>query len=249
MNITRRRSIAAARIGPIGRYAVAPRKVTGSDGFIAEAAIGQHAHQCALVEALADLQHRIDVTDGDDLRRVSRRQRGQHGIDLARVVLVHRHCQPKSGALSPIQRSTSKLPMCAPIRKAPPPAATTCVHQRFALQRHLEQVVALGQQVDAIVDRGGERHDLAEAVDGARLAPQCAPQVVAHAAPGPGRKHEVIAGNQVQEHASRPAGPGAATAMPSMRSSERLPRSGRRRHSATAAARAGASCGRTGSRR
>src|SRR5579862_3999386 len=48
-----------------------------------KAPVGQHSDQGALIEALAEAQHRIELPDADELGGMRRGDRLQHGVELA----------------------------------------------------------------------------------------------------------------------------------------------------------------------
>jgi hypothetical protein len=79
------------RIGPVGNAAGRAEEVHGDRRLLAQRAIGKHADQRAFLEALAQLEHRVDAAEADDVVRERGIDRGKHRGDIARVLLPHRH--------------------------------------------------------------------------------------------------------------------------------------------------------------
>ena len=65
------------------------------------------------------------------------------------------------GCRRPTVLISSKLPRCAPRRNAPLAAREQLAHELLALDRHVEQLVALLHQVEPVEDGGGEGKHLA----------------------------------------------------------------------------------------
>ena len=81
MKYTGQRSMAAARMGPVGRNARSPRKVTARR-FLAQRAIAHHADERTVVKPLANIEH------GSIWPR--RRCRHPTGLIAARMALILR---------------------------------------------------------------------------------------------------------------------------------------------------------------
>ena len=62
----------------------------------------------------------------------------------------------RPGCCRPTARTTSKLPMCAPIRKAPRPGGQHFLERLRAVHLDIKQVEAAIEQIDPVVDAGGE---------------------------------------------------------------------------------------------
>ncbi len=124
-------------------------------GFVAERAVGEHAHQCAGLQALGELEHRVQAAQAHDVGRALGGHGGKRRLHLARVVLVHRHRHGPRAA--------------APERAHRLEAAEVAAHEQdavrvedpAAMHLDLEEVEAVLEQEHAVERDGGEGEEVA----------------------------------------------------------------------------------------
>ena len=166
---------------------------------IRDGAVGEHANELALIKAVADPQHRLEVPERNDFRRTGRVGGFEKRGDPAGVVLVHRHRHAQTRAAPAQGAHDLEAPQVRAEQKRPAAARDRVVHEFFALGRDLEQAVALPHQVEAIENGRGKGKHLPVAVDGAGLAPERPSQVLARAAARAGREREEVGRDDMQD--------------------------------------------------
>ena len=97
---------------------------------------------------------------------------GENGVELARIVLVHRHRHMQPGLAPPDAAHHFETPHVRAHQKCTSSRVQLRAHERLALDRNVEAVVLFVDEIDAIVDAAGEVQDMPEAVASAGTAAQ-----------------------------------------------------------------------------
>src|ERR1700691_1685356 len=129
------------------------------DRFVAESAVPHHADERAVIETLGNLEHGIDPAQGDDVRNRARIDGGENGIDLARVLFVHGHADVQS-RLTPTQAVHDlEAAHVSSHEQGAAAAVHLRTHQRLPLDRDVELLETLVDEIDAVVNGGGKAQD------------------------------------------------------------------------------------------
>ena len=128
--------------------------------LITEGPIAEDADDVSPVEVLLYFEHRIDLAEGDHVRFRSGIDGREQPLTL-RALPLHRHRHLQSRLASPDARMMSKLPTCAPMRKAPLPAAARR-NQVLAPTPNQNRSNCSVDQVDAVMNGGREREYVTE---------------------------------------------------------------------------------------
>src|SRR6185437_5666244 len=83
--------------------------------------------------------------------------------------------------------------------ESPGAARELLAHQVFAIDRDIEEIVPLIDEIESIQDVGSEEEHLPEPVRGARLATEHTAQIVERMAPCLGREQKEIQGDEKQK--------------------------------------------------
>ncbi len=170
--------------------------------FVAEGSIAEHADEHAVVERLVNPQHRIHAPERDHIEPGGRIDRRQPAGDLVGVVLVHRHRHLEARPALADGAGHLEAAQMRAHQKAALAAVERLLHDRLAFDGDLEQVVLAVDQVDTVVNGGGETQHVAEPVAGRGLAAERAAQIVAGMAARRGCEREEVGGDEIKEKAA-----------------------------------------------
>ncbi|MBS1184843.1 MAG: hypothetical protein H6R09_444 [Proteobacteria bacterium] len=115
-------------------------------------AVAQHAEHHALVEAGLHPQHRVDLSQRDDLLHRRRIDRGQRGIELAGVFLVHDHGHPEARLAAADGTHCLEAAHVSAHQEGAALGGQHLPNYILALHFHLKQVEAGVEQEDPVVD-------------------------------------------------------------------------------------------------
>ena len=166
---------------------------------VGEAAVTEDADEHAVVQCATHHQHRVDPSERDDVLLRVRVDRGHQRIDPACVFLVHHH-----RATNTLLAATERVDQLetAHVRAHQECAAllVACAdHPLLAFDRDVEEVEALVEQVQPVVDRSGERDDVLVDVERRHRSRQRAAQVRSRRATRSRREREKVERDDVDD--------------------------------------------------
>jgi len=135
------------------------------DRLFTQGSITHHTDERTGGEPRLDLEHGRHLAQFNDIRLEPRANRRQCGVDLARVVGIHRHCdvEPRL-ALAERPRGLEAAQMGSDQQRATTPGAGG-THERLTVNGDFKQLEAPVQQIDAVVNRRCKGENLPKPID------------------------------------------------------------------------------------
>jgi hypothetical protein len=147
--------------GAVGKGGWAAEERQVPDAVLSGVAVGEDAYQLPAIEPVTQLQHGVELAEGEDVLACGGVDRCQYLVDLASVFGVHEHADRLR--CMPVADGAENLEAAQVSAKQEDAAALG--HMRFhmfkAVNLNVEEVEAAVQEVDAVVDGCGEGEDVA----------------------------------------------------------------------------------------
>ncbi len=190
------------RIGPVGNQARRAEEGSAMRGLRAKRAVGQDADEGARLEKRAELQHRVQRPSGMMPSAARGSMAESTALSLRAFSSYHRHDHRRPAAPAPQARAASKLPRCAPMRKAPAfrEAPRTTPRRRTRMSKGSKRP---RDEEHPVVDRGGEGEEVPVLVASVGRRPSARRRKSRETRRARRGEREEIGGDGMQQHARR----------------------------------------------